>query len=554
MAGKKGGKPGSTRAQTASGKTPAAGKLSNSGPSESSSDGLAEERFADLLDQARELPQDGSALWVVATRRLEGVPLPDEQTGQPTDPWLVIVLDARSGQMLHAEPQAEPTAEDVTGALLLCMLEPGDFAPKRPGRILSEDGPLALSLHMALAGLGVRVERQDLPGLQGALDVMAREVQAQLRRDQPLPFLSGLGADEVKGLVTAFSRFLAAEPWTVFAPDRPVYASWTTPGGERAGLYATLMGELGQEFGLALYPDWLSYARHVANAHDTGDALEATGGLEALTLSIAEYLHPDDLSAMRRAGLKPGEEPGLLRVGPHGVAPPLTPVVPLSAVLNLLSARAERQASRVSSSHVAPSRVISLKAAHGGVQLRYPAGPADELSADEAAGSVRVSLSSGPNVFAPNVSAREPLELVFTGPAGTLLRKALRDVGAWLGAHDVHLTLPFRLSLLPEGPGTLPGDFLRPPGPTLWQERTDTPDLTLVHLTRFPRLTDPVQLLTLEAQWQPQTMTELSIASGVRPGKSATMKPTPGKSAQRQSTQGKSVQRKPHGTWVKTKK
>ena len=547
MAGKKGGKPGSTRARTEFGKplarllqvgasaTPSSGQLDDG-----TSNGFEEETLADLLDQARALPQDDSALWVVATRRLEGVPLPDEQTGQPTDPWLVIVLDARSGQMLHAEPQTEPTAEDVTGALLLCMLEPGVSAPKRPGRILCEDGPLAMSLHMALAGLGVRVERQDLPGLQGALGVMAREVQAQLRRDQPLPFLSGLGADEVRGLVTAFSRFLAAEPWTVFAPNRPVYASWTTPGGERAGLYATLMGELGQEFGLALYPDWLSYARHVANAHDTAEALEATGGLEALTLSTAEDLHPDDLSVMRRAGLKPGEEPGLLRVGPHGVASPLTPVAPLTAVLNLLSARAERRAMHMTSGHV-----TSLKAAHDGVQLRYPAGPADELSAEEAAGSVRVSLRAG-----PSFSAQQPLEVVFSGPAGMLLRKALRGVGAWLGERAIRMTPPFRLSLPPEGPEPSPGDFLRPPGPTLWQERTDTPDLTLAHLTRFPRLTDPVQSLTLgtrltlEAQWQPETMTGLSVASGGGPGKLVTMRVTPGQSARR----------KPQGTWVKTKK
>ena len=475
-----------------------------------------EATLEELLDEARDLPQQASALWVVATRQLTGVPLPHPDTGKLVDPWLMIVLDARTGEMMFGEPHPFPSNEQIAEALLLCMLEPNDgSAPLRPAQILTEDGPLALSLHMMLAGLGVKVERQDLPGLNEALAQMVGELESHLGEEMSGPqapvFLAGLPADETEALVVAFRRFLAAEPWEVFSGRRPVYVAWNaTPDREAGRFYATLMGLAGQEFGLALYPDWLNYALHIYNfsPYDLQQSLEATGGTEALVLSVSDRLHPDDLAAMYAAGADPQSLPGLMRIGPDGPLTPLTPVALLPLVLDILAERAESRS----------SAVTSLTSERGGVRVRYPAGPRDELSVAERAGSVRVVMK-----YAPNMVGRPAGEVVLSGPADMLFRKAMGGLRAWLDERDIQTSPPFRLNLSASesGAGSEPEDYLEPP--LVWESRVELPDLTLAHLARMSKLQDS-WFCNLTAEWQPGKLDALSIVSDFQPGKKPTKK------------------------------
>ena len=115
--------------------------------------------------------------------------------------------------------------------------------------------------------------------------------------------------------------------------------------------------------------------------------LLATGGLESLTMSQREEIHPEDWERLRTAGLPARAKagPALMRIGLTGTQPPTTALRPLTAVLRVLSERAERKA----------SAVTSLKAEFGGVSVQYPADPRAELSGQERAGSVQLRLSSG---------------------------------------------------------------------------------------------------------------------------------------------------------------
>lgn len=494
----------------------ASSELSGLAPEDPDDFGDFEEAtLEELLDEARDLPQEPSALWVVAVRQLTGVPLPHPDTGKLVDPWLMIVLDARTGEMLFAEPHPLPSSEQIAEALLLCMLEPNDGSkPLRPAQILTEDGPLALSLHMMLAGLGVKVERQDLPGLDEALAQMVGELESHLGEEMSGPqaqapvFLAGLPADETEALVVAFRRFLAAEPWEVFSGRRPVYVAWNaTPDREAGQFYATLMGLAGQEFGLALYPDWLNYALHIYNfsPHDLQQSLEATGGTEALVLSVPDRLHPDDLVAMYAAGADPQSLPGLMRIGPDGPLTPLTPVALLPMVLDILTERAEGRS----------SAVTSLTSERGGVRVRYPAGPRDELSVAERAGSVRVVVE-----YAPNMVGRPAGEVVLSGPADMLFRKATGRLRAWLDERDIQTSPPYRLNLSASesGAGSEPEDNLEPP--LVWESRVELPDLTLAHLARMSKLQDS-WFCDLTAEWQPGKLDALSIVSDFQPGNSS---------------------------------
>ena len=475
-----------------------------------------EATLEELLDEARDLPQQASALWVVATRQLTGVPLPHPDTGKLVDPWLMIVLDARTGEMMFGEPHPFPSNEQIAEALLLCMLEPNDgSAPLRPGRILTEDGPLALSLHMILAGIGVNVERQDLPGLNEALAEMVGELESHIEEEmsgaQAPVFLAGLPAEGTEALVVAFRRFLAAEPWEVFSGRKPVYVTWNaTPEREAGQFYATLMGLAGQEFGLSLYPDWVTYALHLYNfsSFDVQQGLDATGGTEALMLSDPDSLHPDDLAALDAAGADPRSMPGLLRIGPDGPLTPLTPVALLPLVLEILAERAEGRS----------SPVTTLNSERDGVRVRYPAGPRDELTVAERAGSVRVVVE-----YAPDMAGQPAGEVVLSGPADLLFRKATGALRAWLDERDIRVNPPFRLHLMKteSGAGGELEDALEPP--TVWGSRADMPDLTLAHLARASKLQDG-WFCELTAEWQAGKLDALSIVSDFKPGKKAKRK------------------------------
>jgi len=180
----------------------------------------------------------------------------------------------------------------------------------------------------------------------------------------------------------------------------------------------------------------------------------------------------------------------------------------LPMVLDILTERAEGRS----------SAVTSLTSERGGVRVRYPAGPRDELSVAERAGSVRVVVE-----YAPNMVGRPAGEVVLSGPADMLFRKATGRLRAWLDERDIQVNPPYRLNLSASesGAGSEPEDDLEPP--LVWESRVELPDLTLAHLARMSKLQDS-WFCDLTAEWQPGKLDALSIVSDFQPGKKATKK------------------------------
>jgi hypothetical protein len=225
-------------------------------------------------------------------------------------------------------------------------------------------------------------------------------------------------------------------------------------------------------------------------------------------LSDPDSLHPDDLAAMYAAGGDPQRLPGLLRIGPDGPLTPLTPVALLPLVLEILAERAEGRS----------SAVTSLTSERGGVRVRYPAGPRDELTVAERSGSVRVVVE-----YAADMVGQPAGEVVLSGPADLLFRKAMGGLRAWLDERDIHINPPFRLQLMATESGAdgEPEDDLE--RPLIWESRAELPDLTLGHLARMSKLQDG-WFCELTAEWQPGKLDALSIVSDFQPGKKAKKK------------------------------
>lgn len=258
-----------------------------------------------LLQNIIRLPLQPGAEWLVAARPIPGLGLPEG------DPLMMLVLALDTGEMLFGDVlegtgQGGDPLEDVGLTLLDVMLQPQEdgAARYRPARILTPDAPLARSLGRLLRDTGTRVERATLPGLEEmlgqAVEGMRQGAEADLAAREPRPFLAGLPGEEVRALVAAFGRFMAARVWDVFPPDRPLYVHWENADGSTGQVYATVMGELGETFGLALYPDWQTHADHLNNSPDMERVLEIVGSLEALTRGGQDEFAPEDWAALKR--------------------------------------------------------------------------------------------------------------------------------------------------------------------------------------------------------------------------------------------------------------
>ncbi|ACO47413.2 DUF6930 domain-containing protein [Deinococcus deserti] len=459
-----------------------------------------------LLAYVETLPLQTETVWLVAIQEMPAILPPEEGRAA-----VVLVVDAASGQILTSEVMTDITTQAVQEAVLETMLAPeaDDIKPQRPGQIFTLDAELAFSLHTTLAALGIRVERRDSPELEELLAHLRDEVGSGMRAlvegQRPRAFLHGVPDVDVRNLIETFARFMKAKPWRNFAPDKPLRASWTNPDGTSSQLYAMVLGGLGEVYGLALYPDWLSYNKHVLNSFHPELVLLATGGLESLTLSQREEIHPEDWERLRTAGLPARAQagPALIRIGLTGTQPPTFPLQPLTEVLRILSERAERKA----------SPVTSLKAELGGVSVKYPADPRDELSAQERSGSVQVRVRSNAGHFTYNA------EVVMTGPPETLVRNAFAQARRLLDqkpGEGRNVYLPYRLESA--GQALENSGFFEDLHVLIWENRPGSPALTLAHLASMGPLIDG-ELATIEVAPQAADVAGLTVElQAVDPG------------------------------------
>lgn len=451
------------------------------------------------LDPLRALPLDPNLVWIVTSRELPGLLPPDEGI-----PSVTLILNAVTGQILTTDIIPDASPEDVLDGVLDAMLD-GTSAgvPARPRLIITPDAALAPVLADILTDLDIQVNQQAMPEIDEMFAEMTAQVSTGLMDQQaayaPHAFLTDADDATVRAFQQAGARFMAATPWQTFPPDRLLRASWTAPDGTPAQLYALVMGELGQEYGLALYPDWPSYVQHMNNSFNTALALLVTGGLESLTMSTEAEFDPKDWARLRAAGLgaRTKKAPSLTRFTAGGTAPARTPLHAVTALLNAVSERAERRR----------TTVTSLKTELDGVQIQFPAGPRDDLSPAEQGGSVKVVVRSS----GAYVSSRP---VILTGPPDMLLSRAFSAARKMLREQERSLNERFHLPYRLESPDILieDGGLFGDLHARMWDSHVGAPNLTLAHLVRLGTLMDG--LGKVQATRQPGTVDDLTLELG----------------------------------------
>lgn len=302
----------------------------------------------------------------------------DRGDGQPGLSYIYIVTDAQGLVRASSATFEDTLMNDLPLLVYQAIVHPGyssGLVPKRPQTLLVSDEALQEGLQHSLTELGIRVVFGATPGADEALSALG-EFLGETR----MPFLSDYSEGEVRAFFKAAAAFYKAKPWKRFAPRK--FLGFKI--GDGSWHYTNVMGQDGQEFGLAMFSDWLQVCRFMHNVPSplemmTGQGglkqLKASDGAESFTLSETFAYHPEDIHYMQSLGIVPDKQglyPAVARFAVVDDEPKLqTPrfslpeyTVLLQAITELLGKRRSQQLSSVK---------LTLELQGQGIELRYPA-------------------------------------------------------------------------------------------------------------------------------------------------------------------------------------
>jgi hypothetical protein len=321
---------------------------------------------ADLLS----LPKTNEA-WELL--QLPGVPFLNDGGYEVSSS--IVMLASGDGFLQRVLPSEEPlTAIELAQVVMSACIDPQEGPFRKPSflEVNSTISPKELERH--LQGTGIRVQQGDVNLVAALYDELMDSLSAPFRQD----YLSLYDEASVVDYFRAARRFFRATPWEVLPGHR--FLAFRIGQGDWH--YASVMGEGGEEFGLATFRDWLTVCRFTTNAalpyfdlpfaEDAGEppALIAAGESEALSLCELDAASANDAELIAQLHVRPvwqGLYPLVLRFSLEGqLEPRFSPAV-YGGLLQVLAERSERARG---------SRISSIKASvdtpDGLLEVRYP--------------------------------------------------------------------------------------------------------------------------------------------------------------------------------------
>jgi len=265
---------------------------------------------------------------------------------EPTLTWVGSVA-TDDGFVRLANVEAEPLDVDSLYALFARACAGGMVAaePGRPRLVSMEDADLAAGLDKRLAALGIDVVQGDTEPALAAVHALTEALGGGVPA-----WLADAEDEHVEDFFDASMAFYDAMPWRRFESDR--FLAFRV--GDGPWRYANVMGQAGQEFGVAVYAGWREANAYVEDPGEDEDSaaerLAAIGWLEGLSLTELAALSPLDAARYLMADIEPdlaGQVPAWLRFEPDGPARPEHGPGVYAVLIDLLAEHAQRTKHRV---------------------------------------------------------------------------------------------------------------------------------------------------------------------------------------------------------------
>jgi tetratricopeptide (TPR) repeat protein len=238
--------------------------------------------------------------WGVLVTQLRIWVTPEDEP--PSRPFLALVFDLDHGLLLDQEIFPDtPTPEKVEAVLADAINKPapGGGRPRRPAKVAFNESGLAEALAESLARVNIAWEVRRL----AELEEVVRLLEEHMRGGPEQPALlsvkgvtPGLGGE----LFAAAAEFYRAAPWVNLNNGQAFALRFPAAGGPE--WVASVMGNGGVEYGLALYKTWAVFERMFLGEADRPDELLAAEGHVVLFYGDVGKLPLTDYEAMQAHG------------------------------------------------------------------------------------------------------------------------------------------------------------------------------------------------------------------------------------------------------------
>jgi Domain of unknown function (DUF6930) len=226
------------------------------------------------------LPQANGEVWEVGRRRLNISIAELERKGERPELLLAVHASGQGGvvQANLAPSSAAPTA--LADFVLETMRQPMIGKPRRPQLIRVNSQAEAEALAATLAAAGVRLEvSAPLVMLDALVEEMSTELDGGTKdyRTQAARAGESLSEQGLRELYSVARAFYRAELWLDFGDEVIFEIKLQPTNGAPKTLYGIIMGNMGQEFGLALYASLDDFRRFYEFSVQHIEQMEQTG-------------------------------------------------------------------------------------------------------------------------------------------------------------------------------------------------------------------------------------------------------------------------------------
>ena len=226
------------------------------------------------------LPQASGEVWEVGRRRLN-ISIADlERKGERPEILLAVHASGQGGVVQANIVPASAPATALADFVLEAMRQPMIGKPRRPQLIQVNSQTEADAIDATLTAAGVRLEvSTQLVVLDALVDEMATELGGGTRdyRTQAAHAGEALSDEGLRELFSAAKAFYGAELWLDFGDEVMFEIKLQPTSGDSKTRYGIIMGNMGQEFGLALYASLDDFRRFYEFSVQHIDQMEQTG-------------------------------------------------------------------------------------------------------------------------------------------------------------------------------------------------------------------------------------------------------------------------------------
>ncbi|WP_417390120.1 tetratricopeptide repeat protein [Gimesia sp.] len=240
-----------------------------------------------------------SATWEIDWRQIDQW-LPDEETGELMQPWMILVADREDlvlSQQLLLTPPDSNTILSVIGE---AILNPPGGTPSRPATIWVPSAEHHLDVKPVADDIGVECVVGQCQLIDQMFESLSQHMDEAVGGPPALVSLPNVTPDMVGDFYEAAADFYKSRVWTSTHPESVVEIQCSELIHGR--WYAVITGQMGQEIGIILFDD--PEALESVFASDPSDLGAGAKQRHGISFSLNEqsFVNPRDVAAAEQFG------------------------------------------------------------------------------------------------------------------------------------------------------------------------------------------------------------------------------------------------------------